>query len=106
MKTTMTMTGKQLKEKYDFKFMYEVSGEIDNRLALLVLGGRFNADNVDTLFDQTLKESYDAILAKKLAEFFYLVDVSSFPSFDEFMEKNSIELNKIHDDIKDFLKTA
>lgn len=106
MKTTMTMTGKQLKEKYDFKFMYEVSGEIDNRLALLVLGGRFNADNVDTLFDQILKESYDAILAKKLSEFSYLIDASSFPSFDEFMEKNSDELNMVRNDIKDFLKAA
>ena len=106
MTTTMTMTGKQMLNEANFKFMYEVSGEFDNRLALGVLDGRFNSDNIDTLFEQILKESYDDILVKKLAEFSYLVDASSFPSFDEFIEKNYDELNMVLNDIKDFLKAA
>lgn len=106
MKTTMTMTGKQMLNEANFMFMNEVFGEICSKLRAGLEVGRFNADNVDTLFEQLLKTTYDDKVDEKLYEFSYLVDVSSFPSFDEFMEKNSIELNKIHDDIKDFLKAA
>ena len=75
MKTTMTMTCKQLKEKYDFKFMYEVSGEIDNRLALLVLGGRFNADNVDLYTDNVYNNT---ITARATDKYFRTFRSSSF----------------------------
>lgn len=106
MKTTMTMTGKQMLNEANFKFMNEVFGLFCDCLKIGLEIGFFNADNIDKLFDQILKESYDKKVESKLAEFSYLVDASSFPSFDEFMEKNSVELNKIHDDIKDFLKAA
>lgn len=106
MKTTMTITSKQKLNEANFKFMNEVFGAIYSKLTAGLEIGLFNVDNVDTLFEQILKESYDKKVVSKLAEFSYLVDESSFPSFDEFIENNFDELNKVLNDIKDFLKAA
>lgn len=101
-----TTTCKQMLNDANFKFMNEVFGVIYSKLTAGLEIGLFNVDNIDTLFEQILKESYDKKIESKLAEFSYLVDESSFPSFDEFIEKNSDELNMVLNDIKDFLKAA
>lgn len=106
MTTTMTKTVKQMLNEANFKFMNEVFGLFCDGLKIGFEIGLFNADNIDTLFEQILKESYDKKIESKLAEFSYLVDESSFPSFDEFIEKNYDELNMVFNDIKDFLKAA
>lgn len=106
MKTTKTMTAKQMLNEANFKFMNEVLGWFFDCLKIGLQLGFFNADNVDTLFEQILKKNYDKTVESKLAEFDYLIDASSFPSFDEFIEKNSDKLNMVRNDIKDFLKAA
>ena len=101
-----TTTCKQMLNEANFKFMNEVFGLFCDGLKVGLEAWLFNADNIDTLFEQLLKESYDDIIVKKLSEFGYLVDASSFPGFDEFNEKNYDELNMVRNDIKDFLKAA
>ena len=106
MKTTMTTTSKEMLNEANFKFMNEVFGLFCEGLKVGLNQGIFNTDNFDTLFDKLLKRTYDNKVEAKLAEFSYLIDASSFPSFDEFIEKNSDELNMLRNDIKDFLKAA